>query len=234
MLLGEGVVANGNFGINGGAPLLQAQQQGQANLAFYYSTGPVHVYVRIPSVGMTFWSGPEDLRGKILFLGHAEESVDPDFVPAYMPVHSSLSGPMVPDDRMFMGGQYKVQVNFSRYSWSVMQLLLAFPSYGRGAAPGAETFLDRGRFVAQNGDGFELWCRNAFFGTVNAAAYPDLPIGWYYPCVNIAGHFPRKLSREYARAQLMFDPLNVRRGVTGGYFTYSQDPKFFAQLPAPG
>jgi hypothetical protein len=205
----------------------------QANPAFYNVSGPVHVYVRIPNIGAGPFVG-QPSKGPILMLGHAEEAPEPDFVPQYIPVMSSLSGPKVPDDEIYVGGEYQVQLNLSRFSFSVIQTILAFPMYGRGATPGSETFLDRGRLVLANGDSFELWLRNAFYGTANSVAYPDMPIGYYYRACRSLGTYPRKLSRDATRAMLGIKPLSVRQGVTGGYITYSQDPAHFAELPLPG
>lgn len=205
-----------------------------SNPAFYNVAGPVHIYVRIPSQGAGPFQPPGALGGKILFLGHAEDAPDPDFTPQYLPVHSSLAGPVVPDDEIYIGGEYKVQITFSRFSWDVVQLIQAYPQYGRGAAPGTETFLDRGRLVQAQGDGFELWLRNAFYGTPNAIAYPNMPVGFYYPCCRSLGTYPRKLSRDATRATLGIKPLSVRQGITGGFVTYSCNPSWFANLPDPG
>jgi len=205
-----------------------------SNPAYYNVAGPVHIYVRIPSVGVGPFIHPDSRGGPILFLGHAEDSPEPDFVPQYIPVHSSLAGPVVPDDEIFMGGDFKIQTTFTRFSWDVVQLLQAWPQYGRGAAPGSETFLDRGRLVQAQGDSFEIWFRNAFYGTANAAAYPNMPIGHYYPCCRSLGTYPRKLSRDATRATLGIKPLSARQGITGGFITYSCNPKYFAALPEPG
>lgn len=205
----------------------------QANSAFYYVAGPVHCYVRIPPRGAGPFVG-QPSKGKILMLGHCLEAPEPDFVPQYIPVLSSLSGPKVPDDEIYVGGDFQIQLNLSRFSYPVIQLLKAFPMYGRGTAPGTETFLDRGRLVLANGDSFELWMRNAFFGTPDAEAYPDMPIGYYFRACRMMGTYPRNLSRDSTKAMLGIKPLSVRQGVTGGYVTFSQDPKWFSDLPLPG
>lgn len=210
-----------------------ATQQAATNSAFYNVAGPVHIYVRIPKFGAGPFVG-QPSSGRILMLGHAEEAPEPDFVPQYVPVLSSLSGPKVADDEIFVGAEYQVQLNLSRFSYSVLQLILACPMYGRGVAPGSETFLDRGRLLLGNGDSFELWLRNAFYGTPDALAYPDMPIGYYYRACRSLGTYPRNLSRVNTRAMVGIKPLSVRQGVTGGYITYSQDPKLFEELPAPG
>jgi len=206
----------------------------QANPAFYYGAGPVHIYVRIPVRGLGPSVSPSQLTGKILFLGHCEEAPEPDFTAEYIPVHSSLSGPAVPDDEIYVGGKYELALDMTRFSFSVITLLKRFPMYGRGAPAGSETYLDRGRFVQAHGDSYELWLFNSFYGTPNAVMYPDMPIGYYYPAVRTGGVLPRNMSRDATKAHLALKPLSVRQGVTGGYLTYSQDPRWFQNLPLPG
>lgn len=205
------------------------------NQAYYYVAGPVHVFVRVPQPrGPGPYNSPSNLTGEILFLGHATEAPDPDFVPIYIPVHSSLAGPEQPDDKIQMGGQYKVEIELSRFSYTTLQLIKQFAGQGRRAVPGAETYLDRGRLMMAQGDSFELWLHNGFYGTVNAAAYPDMPPGYYYPACTTAAVLPRKLSRDATKVQLTIEPAAVRYAVTGGWVTYSQEPAVFAKLPPPG
>lgn len=206
---------------------------GPNNFAFYNVAGPVHLYIRVPARGAGPFVG-QPSSGKIWSLGHCEDSPEPDIEPQYIPVKSSLAGPIIPDDEIFVGNDYKLSLNMSRFSWSVLQMVLACPMYGRGAAPGSETFLDRGRLVLANGDSFELWMRYAFYGTPDALAYPDMPIGMYFRACRSMGTFPRKLTRDATRAMVNIKPLSVRQGVTGGFVTYSQDPKYFKDLPDPG
>lgn len=206
----------------------------QANLAYYYVTGPVHVYVRIPKVGMGPYVSPNDLRGQIYFLGHATEAPEPDFVPQKIPVMSSLGGPLVPDDHIQVGGKYAVAIQLSRYNITVLEQLQQFARQGRSMYAGTESFLDRGRLLLANGDTFELWLKNAFYGTANAAAYPDLKPGYYYPACAVEELMYRDMSQKNTLAHLTIEPLSVRQGVTGGFLTYAQSPLYFANLPDPG
>lgn len=206
----------------------------QANLAYYYVAGPVHVYIRIPVTGLGPYVTPAQLSGKIFFLGHCEDSPEPDFEPQYIPVHSSLSGPAVEDDELQMGGKYKLDLTLSRFNYTMVRLIKQFSRHGRGLAPGSEDYLSRGRLMLAQGDTFEIWLRNGFYGTANALAYPDLPIGYYYPAVRPFDVLPRKLSRETKIAHLSLKPMSVRQGVIGNTITYSQDPAYFRNLPDPG
>lgn len=206
----------------------------QQNLAYYYVTGPVHIYVRIPNVGAGPYVAPGSLKGTTYFLGHTTDSPEPDFHPQKIPVISSLSGPLVPDDHIQVGGKYAVGMELARFNLTVVNKLKQFARQGRSMVAGTESFLDRGRLVLANGDTFELWLRNAFYGTPNALAYPDLEIGYYFPACVVEELLPRKLGIANKLAHLTIEPLSVRQGVTGGYITYSQDPVFFAGLPDPG
>lgn len=205
-----------------------------SNPAFYYVAGPVHCYMRVPRIGLGPNVSPNNLTGRILFLGHATESPEPDFNAEYIPVISSLAGPVIPDDEIFVGGNYQLAVELSRFSFDVVMLMKRFPQYGRGAPAGVETYLDRGRLIQAQGDSYEIWLRNAFYGTPNAAAYPNMPIGYYYPAVRTVGVLPRNLSRDLTKAHITLKPISVRQGVTGGFVTYTQDPVYFQNLPEPG
>jgi len=206
----------------------------QANLAYYYVAGPAHVYLRVPTVGIGPYVSPSELRGPIYMLGHCEESPEPDFSPQYIPVHSSLAGPAIPDDELQMGGEYKLDLALSRFNYTQIKRIQQFSRHSRGLDAGAEDFLSRGRLMLAQGDTFEIWIRNHFYGTANAAAYPDLPIGYYYPAVRPIDISPRKISRETKLVHLSLKPLSVRQGVIGNFITYSQDPIWFANLPTPG
>lgn len=206
----------------------------QQNLAYYYVTGPVHIYIRVPTVGAGPYVAPSSLKGTIYFLGHTLDTPEPDFVPQNIPVMSSLSGPLVPDDHVQVGGKYHLALQLARFNLSVAKKLKQFARQGRSQVAGTESFLDRGRLMLANGDTFELWLRNAFYGTPNAAAYPDLDIGYYFPACKVDEFLPRDLSQKTKLIHTAIEPMSVRQGVTGGYVSYSQDPVYFSQLPDPG
>lgn len=205
-----------------------------ANLAYTYVTGPVHVYIRIPRVGVGPYVFPRQLQGKILFLGHFTESPEIEIAPKYLAVHSSLSGPEIPDDEIYIGAAYQVGGELSRFNYSVLMYLKQFPLYGRGAPAGTETFLDRGRLALAQGDTFEIWFKNAFYGTANANAYPDLAPGYYFPACRSVEVLPQKLSRDAKKVHINIKPMSARQGVIGDTVTYSQNPDYFKNLPAPG
>lgn len=209
----------------------------QNNQAFYTVTGPVHVFVRVPSTG----AGPRQPVGKLggrkaVFLGHVERTPEVAIEPQYKPVFCSLSGEAVPDDKLFLGEATKVVLDLARFDHNVVGDLLTAPRYGHGPNwEGSETYLDRGRLVQAHGDGYELWLQYSFFGTANAAgASPAMPPGYYFPCCITAGCYPTSLGRDTKKIRLMIEPQSVRANITGGYITYSKQPEAFAGLPDPG
>lgn len=204
------------------------------NLAYYYVAGPAHVYIRVGTVGVGPYMPPANVAGTIFFLGHCESSPEPDFDPQYAPVHSSLAGPAVPDDELQMGGETGLTLKLSRFNITQVKKIQQYSRHGRGLVQGSEDFLSRGRLMLAQGDTFEIWIRNHFYGTANAAAYPDLPIGYYFPAVRPVKVSPRNISRETKIANLVLRPLSARIGVIGDFVTYSQDPAVFAGLPDPG
>ncbi len=205
--------------------------------AYFYVHGEVHCYVRVPAVGAGPFLGPATLMKNSTapsFLGHTEKSPTPQYTPQYKPVFAAASGEMVPADKLYMGQDVRVTLPLQRFSYNVVQAMLATPRHGRVNGPGAETYLDIGTLLQRNGLSFELWLRNAFYGTVNASAYPDLPIGTYFPCCNVAGVFPANLCRDAAKVELLIEANWVQAGGSaGGRVCYSQDPTYFASLPAP-
>ncbi len=207
----------------------------QANLAYYHVAGPVHVFVRIPPVGLGPYKTAGTLSGPIAFLGHTTDAPEPDFKSEYIPVMSSLGGPVVPDDEINVGGTYQASMELSRFNYNVLTALQQFPTHGRNGLPaGTESYLDRGRLIQAQGDSFEVWLQNSFYGTPNAVVYPEMPPGIYYPACRFVDMLPRKLSRDSTKAQLVIKPLSVRIGITGGFISYSQHPSFFVNLPLPG
>ena len=205
-------------------------------IAFYYVTGPVHCFARIPLVGAGPNVGPDDLlgAGTPQFLGHTLDSPEPSYEPKWKPVFSSLSGEVIPDDKVYEGQEVRVILELSRFNGSLIEQLLATPSLGRdGVAQGSESYLAIGSLLQRNGKGFELWLRNGFYGTANAAAYPDMTIGKYFLCCNLVGQTPKSLSRDTTKVSLMIEAnwVTSTKGFSRTCFT--SDPKYFKTLPDP-
>lgn len=204
--------------------------------AYYYATGPVNCFVRVPTIGAGPFVPPLKLlkdSAKPTFLGHTQKTPNPSHEPKYKPVFSSQSGEAIPAEKVYLGQEVKIILPLARFDYDVVQALLATPRYGRVTAPGTETYLDRGTLLQRNGLGIELWMRNHFAGTVNAAAYPNLPIGMYFLCCNVAGIYPDNLTRDTENIQLLFEANWVQLSPNGNNVCYTQEPEFFSILPDP-
>jgi hypothetical protein len=210
----------------------------QRNQAFFYAHGPVAAFVRAAKVGAGPFVGPDHLLADntpAYFLGHCEKSPEPAHEQKWKPVFSSQTGEVIPADKLYMGTEVKVILPLARFDYDVIQGLLAAPRMGRVSPPGTETYLDVGSMLQRNGLSFELWLRNEFAGTVNAAAYPNLPVGMYFLCCNIAGVYPANLGRDAAQCQLLIEANWVQAaGGAGSRLCYSQNPTYFKNLPDVG
>lgn len=205
--------------------------------AYYVVTGPVGVFVRIPAVGAGPFVSPTALLSNSAvptFLGHTLKTPEPTYEPKWIPVFSSQSGDVIPADKVYKGTEVKIALNLQRFDYDVIQALLAAPRYGRVSPPGTESYLDVGALLQRNGLSIELWLKNEFAGTVNAAAYPNLPIGTYFVCTNVAGIYPENLTRDAENVQLLFEANWVQLAPNGNRVCFSQDPTYFASLPVIG
>lgn len=205
-----------------------------ANEAYIYSTGPVYVYARIPAVGVGPYKAINKLSGTIIFLGTDESFIEPTFEQKWKPIMSSIGGDMKAFDKMFMGEDGLVPINLNRFNLSLARLLLASPFLGRdNVANGATTRLGRGAMALANGLTYEIWLAFAFYGTLNAAAYPDLPPGYYFPACITAGSYPKTLGISDKKMMLAIEPLDAWNVVDKAFNKYSQDPAYFQNLPSP-
>jgi hypothetical protein len=206
-------------------------------IAYYYVTGPVHCYARIPLICAGPSVGPKKLlnAGVPVFLGHNESSPKPEFTPKWKGAFSSLGGEAIPDDKVYLGQEVRIILELSRFNETLINYLMATPTLGRtGNPPGSESYLDIGSLLQRNGKSFELWLRNGFYGTRNSAAYPDMTIGKYFLCCNMAGITPANLTRDTSKVSLMIEANWVTDTANGFSRTcFTSDPAYFASLPAP-
>jgi hypothetical protein len=206
------------------------------NTAYFYVHGEADLFWRAPKVGAGPSVGPNELLKDptpVQFLGHTEKSPQPAYENTYKPVFSSRTGEVIPADKIFMGQDVKVAMKLQRFDYDAITALKAAPRYGRVTAPGTLTRLDVGLLHQRNGQGLELWIRHAFFGSLNSAAYPDLPVGTYFCNVDVAGTYPDNLNRDAAFVQVLFN-ANWVETPTGSLLCYTQDPAYFKNLPDPG
>lgn len=208
------------------------------NPAYFYTPGPCAAFVKIPVVGAGPFVGPSQLfadPGPTYFLGHCDKTPKPAHEQKWKPVISSQTGEVIPADQLYMGTDLKVVLPLARFNWTVLNLLLATPRSGRATPPGTETYIDVGRLKQRNGDSFILYLVHEFYGTVNQAAYPDLPPGIAFICCNLAGTYPDNIGRDCVMAQLLIEAEWVQAAGGGGIrVAYTQDPNWFKGLPPVG
>lgn len=209
-----------------------------ANTAYFYVTGPVAAYIKVPTVGAGPFRGPNQVltdKGPTLFLGHTLKSPEPSMEPKWQPAFSSQTGAVIPADKIYQGQEVKVVLQLQRYDADAIRLLEASPRYGRVSPPGSETYLDIGAMLQRNGLGMCLWLVNEFYGSVNAAAYPDMEIGKFFVCTNVAGIYKGGQGRENEFVQLLLECNWVQAAGGGGTrVCWTTDPAYFKNLPPVG
>lgn len=207
-----------------------------SNPTFIYSTGPNYIFIRFPIPGAGPYVNPNQLGGSVFFLGTAEEKPEEDLQAQYLPIFNNIGGKMVPFEKSYQGTIGAFTILLNKFSHTILTLLKRMPSNGRmdaGIGAGRESHLSRGRLVQANGDGFELWRANGFFGSLNANAYPDLPPGRYYPCCHTVRIFDADQGLPDEKALLVIEPQNVYNAADGSFYLYSEDAAKFAGLPNP-
>lgn len=202
--------------------------------AYYYVTGPVHIYMR-PARGFA-WTGQPSITNILpLFVGNTESSPEPSFEPQYKPVFSSLSGEMVADEQVFLGTNTKVVLDLARFSMPVVNMMLNAPAYGGDAGtwtrgPGHETYLARGSLMMAQGLYYELWLHNTFYNTVNARAYPNISPGYHFYACRTVGFYPTRMTRDTKKIRIMVEAQPRRDTIAGDTLTFDKSPASFACL----
>lgn len=202
-----------------------------------YCTGPVYVYVRIPPKGAGPRQSPVVGGNGAEFLGTAETNPNVEFIQGWAAVMNDLGGPERAFDKISTGEQPQmVEVDLDRFDYTVFNKVTNYPRNGRnnaGANPrGSNTRLDIGLFALANGATVECWLYYTFYNTVNSLDYPELIPGYYFPSCTIKGYAPTPSGTQVHKCRIMIDPLPWWQVSTGSFMLYSNDPAYFANLPA--
>jgi hypothetical protein len=190
----------------------------------------------IAPTGVGPYVTPNDVLagGTPTFLGHTLKSPEPSYEQKWKPVFSSQSGEAIPADKVYQGTEVKIRLSLQRFDYDVIQALKAAPRYGRLTAAGTEAYIDIGALLQRNGLSFALWMRNEFYGTINAVAYPDLPIGTFFPCCNVAAIVPSNMTRDSEICDLLIEANWVQAYPAGARICFTSDPTYFSTLPVIG
>jgi hypothetical protein len=194
--------------------------------------GPAHIYARIPLTGAS-QRGPAS-GGTIVYLGTAAEAPKPAIEEKMTPVYSDIGGDEEPFDLLWMGESFSLEMDLNRYDGSVLYALTNMPKQGRDGLPrGVTNRLSRGTFALANKQTAEIFIANSFYNTANIAdLITTIPAGFYLPAAQTMAYAFDPIGLREQRTRVMFKGLNWWRADTGAFFCYSDDPAYFAALPA--
>jgi len=217
----------------------------QANAAWVYATGPVHMYCRISTRGPNPQQPAGDGSGTISYVGTSEDAPEFDRSKKFGEVHTAQGGNLVPYDMGYGGQIITVGMDLKRHSDTILRLLEDAPNFGRiaknqdGGPDGLELVGDIGALIVSQGLGIEFWMLNTFwkYAQRNLFAYPDLRPGYYF-----RSGIPLRLFRgddgkvEASKARLDLLMLRVYDPVSMSFYQYDSISNRFAgaALPDPG
>lgn len=158
------------------------------------STGDVEAWVRIPRVSAT-----------PMFLGWCEYHPVNEANYFWNPVYTDRGGSRAAFDKEFQNGEEMVALDLNKFNDNVVDLIEAMPRPDLNN-PGSRSRLDVGSLLIANGNYFELWLRNFFYGTVNAT--PDLGPGWYYYACSCAGVLTVKQGTKVLMKRVIVEAMN--------------------------
>jgi hypothetical protein len=156
-------------------------------------TGPQHLFVRTPA---NTWDSPA-VSAKIWYLGTTKVQPQIKHEKAWLPVHNSIAGPLVPFTYLYQGERGQLGFLLNRFSNA------GYVALRNAGGPSGNTANSAGvgyeSSYARGGAGpgrmsFELWILWEFgFGAaVPGSAGPNttvgLPRGRYYPSVMLGPH----------------------------------------------
>ena len=148
-------------------------------MAVPYCTGPVALYVGIPS-------GPSDF-GTPQFLGHGELAPRIKRDKKYAPIMCDLGGNLIPFDMSWQGQQAFVFVTLTRWNWNVYEVISQIVSGGgsSGVYTLGDSFGDIGTLMMTENVGFTLWLQYPYANP--AAGHPAfgaafMPLGIRFYC----------------------------------------------------
>lgn len=193
------------------------------------STGPVHLFVRVPATG-AHPRGPAQ-GGVVQYLGTCVEYPKVQIEQKYKDVQNDIGGDEVPFDAFFAGEEASLEMEINRFDYAVLNSISNSPRFNRpgGLARGQSGRLDRGLFALANQQTYELWLRFGFFGTPNVTDAGMIPGYYFYACVT-AGHFPDPIGLRDHVVKLAIKPMNWWSAADGAFRLYSTDPADFQAL----
>jgi len=202
-----------------------------ASFPDYRTTGAVHHFVKTPGDPTNTY-----------YLGTCEVQPVVQFYKMRAPVKNDLAGDALPAQKTHQGEMATLGLQFTRWSLDAYDTILNCRGTGNGLniLAGWEGRFSRGSLVFGS-DTFQLW--QVFDNALNAVFRGDLPLGWYWPQVEIVQHAPVKLGTREYQLLLMLEAnpkyvpqasMNQIQANERSWFLYStQDADFPAAVQVP-
>lgn len=210
-----------------------------SNPAFTYCTGPVHVFVRVPSSGSSPFLPEGVLAGgeQIGYLGTTEVAPEIDWVKVWRPVFNAIGGEMVPFDQMYQGQVIQIRLDLERRSETVLEAIGQCPNFGRDGRleDGDDATGDIGKLLLANGRAYEMWLVNTFWqqNVPNLAAMPDLKPGYYFRACKTDREFRGREGLMESKAFLQVEAVRSYDARARRFRQWSANPDRFRGLPNP-
>lgn len=171
-----------------------------------YVPGPVQIYTGTGTAAA--WE----------FLGWSEQGVNFREMASFRDVRSDVSGPEMPLDVQYFGGQAYVSGSFSRYNESTMQKVLK-RRVGSGVTAGAIESNGLGAMMVAQGYAFPL-CIYCPYSTL-AFQSGSIVAGWNFPSAWLSDEFNVDLSVLYKSPRLIFRAIYTWNAVAGSALLYT-------------
>jgi hypothetical protein len=191
-------------------------------------TGPVHHYIQAPGQN----------SANIYYAGTAESTPQMQMRIYKKDVKNTIAAGTLPFQRTSDGEAATVSVLLNRFSQLALHIALLSDSTGGDLIPavGSETRWNRGSLIFGQKT-FQLWqVFDSFFAPGGVDVGENLPIGFYWPQVEILDHDTVAAGTMDEKILCVFDctPFWTPYGVSttlpggpGGWMLYSQDQAYF-------
>jgi hypothetical protein len=197
-------------------------------MAQTFCTGPVHVYIGLPTSTPAVVAGP----GIAKYYGTTREGPDINEEASYFNVMNDFAGPNLPFDRGYAGAEHTIGLTMTRWDGLIDNALSLTPNPKKpGAVAGTEDVSDRGSMIGAEGLGFTLWL--VFGGGTKAIniAGGMRPGRCYFQCVLIGPNKPIVGNKENMRVRI-FRAQNHFNVATGKFSLFTEENAAFQGLPA--
>lgn len=143
------------------------------------------------------------------------------------PWFADQTGCMEPADWENEGEWRVIALDLNKFSQTSHNFVSSFGSTTSNGLSGL------GKLVQANGTFFSLWLRFANYYQPGGPPIPDLPPGEFYPCCRLVENSYSQLGTRNRTSPLVIRTIPLLTLSDNSTLTYSIDPKWFTNLPAP-